>query len=191
MIKPLRIFILCLILSTNISGQTAIFSNILWPETTASQNDMIYQLELSHAKRKKIKHITEGRKITLIIDSIKIKGKIDSISSGQIFINEKGYSVEKIDAIRINLRGFRYGGAGTLLGGVGLSVLGIIITSSGLALASSDLMMVFIGAALAGFGITLMGIGGVAIIVSIPMFFIGKKFDFHKKWHLTIVPVDG
>jgi hypothetical protein len=72
-----------------------------------------------------------------------------------------------------------------------LSVLGIVVTSSGLALAGSDLMMVFIGSALAGFGITLVAIGGVAIIASIPMFFIGKKIDFHKKWQLTIVPVDG
>jgi hypothetical protein len=98
MFKPLRIFILCPILSTNISGQTVICSNIFWPDTTASQYDVKYQLELSHSKRKKVKHITEGRKITLIIDSIEIKGEIDSISPGQIFIDEKAYSVAKIDA---------------------------------------------------------------------------------------------
>lgn len=193
MTKILKNVIIYLILSTNmgLGGQAVICGNSILPDTIPSQQNLKYQLELTHQKRKKVKHIAKGRKIKLIYDSLLIKGKIDSISAEHIFIGEKGYSIERMNAIRINLRGFRYGGAGTLLGGIGLGVFGIVITSAGVAMASSGLMMAFIGAAIAGFGVTVAIIGGVAIIASIPMFFIGKKFDFQKKWRLSIVPAES
>jgi len=142
-------------------------------------------LVLTNSKSNKSVKIRSARRIIIWLDdNVRIKGRLNDVLNDSIVIDNQLIGINQIKKIRINALGSKIiGGAflasGTLIFGAGTGVLLSANSASGCA-----------GPAVAtALGVFTMTIGTGVALISVPILFIGKKFDCTQKWQLSTAMV--
>lgn len=142
-------------------------------------------LVLTNAKSNKSVKIKSAKRIIIWLDdNVRLKGRLNDVLNDSVVIDNQIISLSQIKKIRINAIGSKIIGGtflagGTLIFGTGTGILLSANSASGCA-----------GPAVAtALGVFTMAVGTGVALISVPILFIGKKFDCTQKWQLSTAQV--
>ncbi|MEM7368316.1 MAG: hypothetical protein AAF587_06910 [Bacteroidota bacterium] len=157
------------------------FANSSAPETERSK-----EIWLQHRLKVKSVSFQENKKITVWTkDGKKFKGKFAIENDSAIRVENQTIQVSDITHLRVPRRS-------TQIIGAILSIPGAFLTGLGLALlgnySSNQTNLEGLFSLL--FGIMLLLVGGIPLIIGVPLMFLGRKFNFLTKWDMSIKEVN-
>jgi len=167
------------------------FFIIMFSQISFSQNVNKDEIILEIKKADKVKEIKKGKVLRIWYEGEKHKGRLDSISTHSIFIEDTEYEINKIDKIGIKYRSTQITGAVIGTAGLVITSLGtyLIIEASntdGLDAGEAIVKVIFLTA----FGVILDAVGITATAIGTSVFFIGKKYNTEKGWSFESVQMN-
>ena len=149
-----------------------------------AQTDTYDEVIIEMQKDDKIKEVKTGKKIRIWYEGEKHSGRLDSITTGTIFVDGQEFEIDKIDKIGIKFKG-------TQITGAIVGTTGLIITSLGGLIIYQAYQEESLGAViLIVFGVIVEAIGIPVLAIGASIFFIGKKYKKSKGWNYKAVQVN-
>lgn len=138
-------------------------------------------LVLTNTKTNKTANIKSAKKVKVWCnDDLVIKGRLQDVFNDSIMVDNQMIGLNQINKIRISVLGAKIVGGTFLTGGAIL-----ISAGTGIALGANSATGCAGPALATAIGVFTIGVGAGVALISIPILFIGKKFDCEKNWKLS------